>query len=88
VQLWSSSFLTAWFYFGSSSQLDSEKLGPVTGEDLEHLYQLVEERDGGPAWIQMMDRSTSTMGYQAWRRDPEVAFHSLLEMFRNGYVVW
>jgi hypothetical protein len=50
----------------------------VSGEDLEHLYRLVEERDGGPAWIQMMDRSTATMGYQAWRRDPEVAFHSLL----------
>ncbi|XP_059442742.1 uncharacterized protein LOC132174978 [Corylus avellana] len=55
----------------SSSRVDSEKSAPVTGEDLEHLYRLVEERDGGPAWIQMMDRSTATMGYQAWRRDPE-----------------
>lgn len=59
----------------------------MTEEDLEHLYRLVEEKDGGPAWIQMMDRSTSTMEYQAWRRDPEVALRSVLEIFRNGYVV-
>ena len=43
-------------------------------DDLEHLCKLVEVKDGGPAWIQMMDRSTPTMNYQAWRRDPEVGF--------------
>lgn len=43
-------------------------------DDLEYLCKLVEEKDGGPAWIKMMDRSTSNMSYQAWRRDPEVAF--------------
>ncbi|KAL2600921.1 hypothetical protein AAZX31_10G162300 [Glycine max] len=43
----------------------------VTEYDLLHLWKLVEEKDGGPAWIQMMDRSTPTMRYQAWRRDPE-----------------
>lgn len=43
----------------------------ITGEDLKYLCQLVEVKDGGPAWIQMMDRSTPTMAYQAWRRDPE-----------------
>ncbi|KAK4748714.1 hypothetical protein SAY87_015300 [Trapa incisa] len=43
----------------------------VTDDDLHHLYRLVEEKDGGPAWIQMMDRCTPTMTYQAWRRDPE-----------------
>ncbi|PKI64389.1 hypothetical protein CRG98_015249, partial [Punica granatum] len=43
----------------------------VMDDDLEYLCRLVEEKDGGPAWIQMMDRSTPTMGYQAWRRDPE-----------------
>ncbi|KAF9600807.1 hypothetical protein IFM89_012546 [Coptis chinensis] len=48
-----------------------EKPVVVTREDLEHLCQLVEVKDGGPAWIQMMDRSTTTMAYQAWRRDPE-----------------
>lgn len=48
-------------------------LGSVVDEkDLEHLRQLVEVTDGGPAWIQMMDRSTPTMSYQAWRRDVPV----------------
>lgn len=46
----------------------------VSEEDLEHLYQLAEEKDGGPTWIHMMDRSTPTMGYQAWRRDQKVEF--------------
>nr|POE95307.1 isoform 2 of protein nedd1 [Quercus suber] len=55
----------------SSSQLDNEKVAWVTREDADHLCRLVEEKDAGPAWIQMMDRSTSTMSYQAWRRDPE-----------------
>ncbi|GAV75108.1 hypothetical protein CFOL_v3_18587 [Cephalotus follicularis] len=54
----------------SSSQLEKEKSNAVTEEDLEHLCRLVEVKDGGPAWIQMMDRTTPTMGYQAWRRDP------------------
>ena len=58
----------------------------VTGEDADHLCRLVEEKDGGPAWIQMMDRSTSTMSYQAWRRDPEVAIHSFVEIFYHGFV--
>uniref|UniRef100_A0A6N2LLX4 START domain-containing protein n=1 Tax=Salix viminalis TaxID=40686 RepID=A0A6N2LLX4_SALVM len=43
----------------------------VAEEDLEHLYQLVEVKDGGPTWMHMMDRSTSTMSYKAWRRDPK-----------------
>ncbi|KAB1207758.1 StAR-related lipid transfer protein 7, mitochondrial [Morella rubra] len=55
----------------SSSQHEAEKSALVTGQDLEHLCRIVEEKDGGPAWIQMMDRSTPTMSYQAWRRDPE-----------------
>lgn len=55
----------------SSSQLERGCSSLVTSEDLRHLCRLVEEKDGGPAWIKMMDRSTPTMGYQAWRRDPE-----------------
>ncbi|KAK7278302.1 hypothetical protein RJT34_23328 [Clitoria ternatea] len=43
----------------------------VTEHDLLHLTNLVQEKDAGPAWIQMMDRSTPTMSYQAWRRDPQ-----------------
>ncbi|OMP02775.1 hypothetical protein COLO4_10831 [Corchorus olitorius] len=55
----------------SSRSKKEEQTGFVTDEDLEYLCKLVEEKDGGPAWIQMMDRSTPTMGYQAWRRDLE-----------------
>ncbi|XAR70115.1 hypothetical protein NMG60_11026873 [Bertholletia excelsa] len=55
----------------SSSQLEKENSLLVAEDDLEHLCQLVEEKDGGPAWIQMMDRSTPSMSYRAWRRDPE-----------------
>ncbi|XP_004245442.2 uncharacterized protein [Solanum lycopersicum] len=54
----------------SSLHLEAEKL-VVTDADLRYLDGLVEEKDGGPAWIQMMDRSTPNMSYQAWRRDPE-----------------
>ncbi|KAJ6376700.1 hypothetical protein OIU76_025783 [Salix suchowensis] len=55
----------------SSSKMEKEKSNLVMEDDLEHLCKLVEVKDGGPAWIQMMDRSTPTMNYQAWRRDPE-----------------
>lgn len=57
----------------SSTELEGENLRGVNEDDLEYLCKLVEEKDGGPAWIKMMDRSTSNMSYQAWRRDPEVA---------------
>ncbi|XP_007039199.2 PREDICTED: uncharacterized protein LOC18605857 [Theobroma cacao] len=54
-----------------SSQLNEGRSSVVTEEDLKHLWQLVEMRDGGPSWIHMMDRSTPNMSYQAWRRDPK-----------------
>lgn len=53
----------------SSSKVEKSKPVVVGQNDLEHLWRLVEEKDGGPAWIQMMDRSTPNMSYQAWRRD-------------------
>lgn len=65
------------YSFGSSSQLEQEKSTLVTQEDLQHICRLVEENDGGPAWIQMMDRSTPTMSYRAWRRDPVVILNFL-----------
>ncbi|KAI5656288.1 hypothetical protein M9H77_25081 [Catharanthus roseus] len=55
----------------SSSKNEIERASLVNQDDLRHLCQLVEEKDGGPAWIHMMDRSTANMSYQAWRRDPE-----------------
>jgi hypothetical protein len=44
----------------------------VNTADLMHLRRVVEEKDGGPAWIHMMDRTLPTFRYQAWRRDMEV----------------
>ncbi|XP_060971105.1 uncharacterized protein LOC133037716 [Cannabis sativa] len=52
-------------------ELDEGNSNLVTVEDLEHLFQLVEMKDGGPTWIPMMDRSNPTMSYKAWRRDPK-----------------
>lgn len=54
----------------SLSKQEGNVPAAVNEADLRHLYQLVEMQDGGPAWIHMMDRSTPTMTYQAWRRDP------------------
>ncbi|CAN6482914.1 unnamed protein product [Victoria cruziana] len=43
----------------------------VNIDDFQHLRRLVEVTDGGPVWHPMMERTTPTMSYQAWRRDPE-----------------
>jgi hypothetical protein len=43
----------------------------VNTDDLKHLRRVVQEKDGGPAWIHMMDRTLPTFRYQAWRRDME-----------------
>ncbi|CAI9093343.1 OLC1v1028823C1 [Oldenlandia corymbosa var. corymbosa] len=53
----------------SSSNVESSSL--LDERDLKHIRRLTEETDGGPVWIQMMNRSTNNMSYQAWRRDPE-----------------
>ncbi|XP_065863148.1 uncharacterized protein [Euphorbia lathyris] len=45
--------------------------GPVTENDLEHLLHLLEGKDGHMEWQSMMERSTSNMGYQAWRHEPQ-----------------
>ncbi|KAA8533532.1 hypothetical protein F0562_031034 [Nyssa sinensis] len=55
----------------SSSQVRNQECVFVTEEDLEHLCHLVERTDGGPPWKHVMDRSTSSMNYQAWQRDHE-----------------
>lgn len=55
----------------SSQKSGEDTSNGVTIDDLHHLYKLVEEKDGGLPWIQMMDKSTPTMSYQAWRREPK-----------------
>eukprot|EP00252_Welwitschia_mirabilis_P011341 TRINITY_DN254_c0_g1_i1.p1 TRINITY_DN254_c0_g1~~TRINITY_DN254_c0_g1_i1.p1 ORF type:complete len:313 (+),score=38.98 TRINITY_DN254_c0_g1_i1:383-1321(+) len=54
----------------SESYKGQEEL--LSNKDLEHFCQLLTETDGGPTWHLVMDRTTPTMTYQAWRRDPEV----------------
>ncbi|XP_074583008.1 uncharacterized protein LOC141839203 isoform X2 [Curcuma longa] len=56
----------------AGTKVDEKSNKPVvTEEDLEHLFRLVEETDGGPAWQKMMEKSLPTMDYQAWKRDTE-----------------
>ncbi|CAJ1974478.1 unnamed protein product [Sphenostylis stenocarpa] len=55
----------------SSPETVEETSDAVTIRDLHHLWLLVEEKDGGLPWIQMMDRSTPTMSYKAWHREPK-----------------
>ncbi|KAL0340926.1 UNVERIFIED_CONTAM: hypothetical protein Sradi_4609400 [Sesamum radiatum] len=55
----------------SSSELGKEEGVLITYEDLEHLCHLVERKDAGPPWKHVMDRSTQSMSYQAWQREPE-----------------
>ncbi|KAF5176912.1 Polyketide cyclase/dehydrase and lipid transport superfamily protein [Thalictrum thalictroides] len=43
----------------------------VTKKDLDHLLYLLEGNIGDVAWQNMMERSTPSMAYQAWRHEPE-----------------
>jgi hypothetical protein len=53
-----------------SSGVANEGLA-VGKDDLVNLWRLVEGRDGGPAWIKMMEKELPTFTYQAWRRDAQ-----------------
>ncbi|RWR86593.1 START domain-containing protein [Cinnamomum micranthum f. kanehirae] len=43
----------------------------IVTEDLEHLRNLLEGKVGDAMWQNLMERSTPTMTYQAWRHEPE-----------------
>ena len=45
----------------------------VTENDLDHLLQLLEGRNGEAEWQTMMQRSTPNFAYEAWRLEPEVS---------------
>ncbi|KAG5554497.1 hypothetical protein RHGRI_012141 [Rhododendron griersonianum] len=57
------------------------RFGPCTGtskienvvaeNDLEHLFRLLDSKDGEMGWQGLMERSTSNFTYQAWRHEPE-----------------
>lgn len=45
----------------------------VTEKDLEHLVQLLDNKESGDTtWQHLMERTTSNMTYKAWRHEPEV----------------
>ncbi|KAL6647581.1 hypothetical protein ACP70R_015018 [Stipagrostis hirtigluma subsp. patula] len=45
----------------------------VTEKDLEHLLQLLDNKESGDtSWQHLMERTTSNMTYKAWHREPEV----------------
>ncbi|KAF6998262.1 hypothetical protein CFC21_014397 [Triticum aestivum] len=54
----------------SLAPVEEEELA-VSTPDLMHLRRVVEEKDGGPAWTHMMDRTLPTFRYQAWKREPQ-----------------
>ncbi|CAN1779338.1 hypothetical protein LINPERHAP1_LOCUS14715 [Linum perenne] len=72
----------------SDSSSGKGKTSIVSTDDLEYLSKLVEVKDGGPSWIQMMDRSTPTMSYQAWRRDLEFPFFCSDREYIIGRRIW
>lgn len=43
----------------------------VTCKDLKNLFDLLEDKDGGPKWQMMMEHSTPEMTYEAWHREPK-----------------
>ena len=43
-------------------------------EDLEHLCNPLQAKDGGPTWHKVMDCSNPTMYYQVWHCDAKVVF--------------
>lgn len=62
----------------SSCSEHEEREDIVTENDLEHLLHLLEGKDGPIEWQCFLEKSTSNMGYQAWRYEPQVdSFHQL-----------
>ena len=59
----------------------------LTNEDLKHLWQLVERKDSGPPWKHMMSRSTPSMHYQAWQRDPEVPDLISISISKSNHLI-
>ena len=68
--------LFLFLFFGRGKKTEERLPNTVTELDLRQLVQLVERKDGGQAWIQMMDRFTPGMRYQAWLREPKVTLVS------------
>ncbi|KAF3778060.1 StAR-related lipid transfer protein 7 [Nymphaea thermarum] len=86
-RLWSNFYISKSKSEGSlfveSSMMDDDSEGihsdgsvgvkdAVTEKDLEHLFHVLEGKDGAVAWQSLMERTTPNMTYQAWRYEPVV----------------
>lgn len=49
-----------------------QECSELNEDDVKVLVSHIDETDGGPPWKLMMERSTPTLTYQAWYRDPPV----------------
>ncbi|XP_020424598.1 stAR-related lipid transfer protein 7, mitochondrial isoform X1 [Prunus persica] len=47
-----------------------QECSELNEDDVKVLVSHIDETDGGPPWKLMMERSTPTLTYQAWYRDP------------------
>ncbi|KAF8732086.1 hypothetical protein HU200_016046 [Digitaria exilis] len=57
---------------GSGRTIFEGEHDTVTEKDLEHLLQLLDNKESGDtAWQNLMERTTSNMTYKAWQREPE-----------------
>ncbi|XP_030524305.1 uncharacterized protein LOC115736648 [Rhodamnia argentea] len=50
----------------------SNRVSTLDEAELKELMSHITESDGGPPWQLMMDKTTPTLTYQAWCRDPPV----------------
>ena len=77
IQLSAVKYLISSLNFGNGTTIFEGEHDIVTEEDLEHLLQLLDNKESGDtAWQNLMERTTSNMTYKAWRREPEVCFAS------------
>ena len=75
IQLSAVKYLISSLNFGNGTTIFEGEHDTVTEKDLEHLLQLLDNKESGDtAWQNLMERTTSNMTYKAWRREPEVCF--------------
>jgi hypothetical protein len=77
IQLSAAKYLLISLNFVNGRAIFEDEHDTVTEKDLEHLLQLLDNKESGDtAWQNLMERTTSNMTYKAWRREPEVCFAS------------
>ncbi|PVH63553.1 hypothetical protein PAHAL_2G054000 [Panicum hallii] len=72
IQLSAAKYLLISLNFVNGRAIFEDEHDTVTEKDLEHLLQLLDNKESGDtAWQNLMERTTSNMTYKAWRREPE-----------------